>query len=178
MCEVRQGLRENEMKGWCLGMCAFHTLKVRGAPPGLYPRRKSSCGEFYIGLQTDTKPSKQPSAAWGVWAAQAWLLKGDSEGTEQIKDATWVWWRFKGASELWTQEKCHLLNYGHWSLTLSLSHQTAFILVQLWMWHISSRSCDSKCTEWRTCSPCHVREYSPLTFSSASFTEGSDRFCI
>lgn len=158
-------------------MCAFHTPKVRGVRPGRCPRQKPSCGEFYIFLQTDTKPSEQPSAAREC-ERTAWLLKGDSEGTEQIKDVSWVRWWFKGASELWTLEKCHLLNYGHWCLILSLSHRTAFVLVQLWMWHISSGSCDSKCTEWCSCSPRWIREYSPLTLFSASFMGCSNRFCI
>lgn len=174
MWEVRQGLQERLTFG---DVCILYAQSKRCLTRSL-PMTKAKRGEFYICLQTDTKPSKQPSAAWGMWVAQAWLLKGDSEGTEQIKAVSWVRWWFKGASELWTQEKRHLLNYGHWCLTLSLSYRTAFVLVQLWMWHISFGSCDSKCAEWCSCSPSRVREHLPLTFSSASFTGCSSRFRI
>lgn len=48
-----------------------------------------------------------------MWAVRALLVKSDSEWTEQRKSICWVRWWFKGAHELWTQEKSHLLNYGH-----------------------------------------------------------------
>lgn len=137
MWEVRQGLRENKTKCWCSERCAFHMPKVRDAWPDHRLWHQLSCGESWICLQSGAKWSRQPSAAWGMWAVQAWLLKGDSEWTEQMKSGCWVWWWFRGASELWTQKKCHLLNYSHCRLTISLSHMTAFVLVQSWMWHIS-----------------------------------------